>query len=101
MDARQPVVPGRDEFDPEIARQRLADVLHALQRTSTDGHFPPNPGDRAYARGGDSFENCRYCDFNRVCPANSRRDQMLRAHSEDARLAPYFDLAQGRDGDET
>ncbi len=92
-DRRQRIIPGPDEFDPAFAEKRLRNVLESLKGTSEDGHFPPNPGGRRR----DSFENCGYCEFNRVCPANSRRERMLQAHSNDPRLAQYFDLALGEE----
>lgn len=89
MDGTRRIVPEPDDFDPTYAEQRLRDVLESLKGTSEDGNFPPNPGDAF--RG--SFQNCEYCDFNRVCPAASRRERMLQSHSKDPRLAPYFGLA--------
>lgn len=95
MDGKQRIIPRPDEFDPAHAEQRLRDVLESLKQTSEDGHFPPNPGKPSFTRGSSSFENCGYCDFNRVCPASSRRERMLQAHSNDPRLTAYFDLALG------
>jgi RecB family exonuclease len=45
--------------------QRLTDVLTAVTRGMTGGAFPQIPG----ANDRDSFTNCRYCDFDRLCPA--------------------------------
>ncbi len=89
-DRKQRILPAEHEFDPVRAERRLHEVLESLQQTSKDGHFPPNPG----IRRNDNFENCAFCDFERVCPASSRRASMLKAHSNDPRLQPYFDLAQ-------
>ncbi len=98
---KERILPEPDSFDPELAERRLRDVLETLQATSRSGQFPPNPGDRRYGGGsGDSFENCTYCDFNRVCPASSRRERMFSDHKTDPRLAPYFDLALARDARE-
>lgn len=92
-DRRQRILPGPDQFDPATANQRLHTILESLKNTSESGHFPPNPGIPRRS----SFENCGYCDFDNVCPASSRRQRMLQVHSEDPRLAPYFDLALGED----
>ncbi len=52
------------------------------------GLFPANPGqpDRG------SFENCRYCDFDSLCPAN--RDVSWRRTQSDPRLSAYTKLAR-------
>ena len=52
-----------------------------------EGLFPANPGHRAQG----SFENCRYCDFDSLCPAN--RDVSWRRKKADPRLSRYRELA--------
>ena len=52
------------------------------------GVFPANPGpaDR------DSSQNCRYCDFQRVCPTDRRR--LWERKQDSPQAAPYLALAQ-------
>ncbi|MDA1298319.1 MAG: PD-(D/E)XK nuclease family protein, partial [Chloroflexi bacterium] len=99
LDGRQRILPDADTFDPDAASEGLATVLEMLHATNAGGHFPPNPGKRGYDGSEGTFDNCRYCDFDRVCPASSLRERMLKGHTEDRRLAPYFNLALDRDGD--
>ena len=53
-----------------------------------DGLFPANPGPRIQG----SFENCRYCDFDSLCPAY--RDVAWRRKQGDPRLSRYRKLAR-------
>ena len=56
-----------------------------------EGLFPANPGpeDR------NGFSNCRYCDFNTLCP--SRRDIHWERKQADPRLQAYLQLQAGED----
>lgn len=98
MDNKHPVVPDQDDFDYQTARQRLQSVLESLHETTNRGLFPPNPGEPAYTGNGQAFEHCHFCDFARICPTGSKRERMVKIHAQDDRLAPYFDLAQARNG---
>lgn len=96
LDSKQRILPDSEAFDPDAASERLTEVLEVFNTSNGSGHFPPNPGDPGYAGGKRTFSNCTYCEYDRVCPSGSLRDRMLNGHSEDPRLAPYFDLAQDR-----
>jgi RecB family exonuclease len=67
---------------------RLRDVLRVLAGGVRGGLFPANPGsdDR------ESWENCRYCAFDRIC-ARDRGAAWQRVRA-DERLRPYVELAE-------
>jgi hypothetical protein len=72
----------------------LDDVLEQFEGAVTtivsgirEGLFPANPGQPRQG----SFENCRYCDFDSLCPAY--RDVAWRRKKADPRLARYRKLA--------
>jgi len=49
--------------------RRLVEVLEATARGLSAGAFPQVPGDETMRPGKFSWENCVYCDFDRICPA--------------------------------
>ena len=59
------------------------------------GAFPANPG----APGDQGFENCRFCDFNTLCP--SRRDDMWERKKTDSQAAAYRELIEDGLSNET
>ncbi|MEX2430344.1 MAG: PD-(D/E)XK nuclease family protein, partial [Dehalococcoidia bacterium] len=69
----------------EAAMPRFREVVGTIASGIAAGYFPANPGP---AKG-----NCRFCDFDRVCP--SRRDAVWERKRKDARLAGYVALADG------
>jgi len=68
---------------PENA-QRLESVVRAIASGVEQGSFPAVPGDESPFGG---FENCRYCDFDRIC--SRRRLADFTARSQDASLVPW------------
>jgi ATP-dependent helicase/nuclease subunit B len=94
LDRKQTITPDVADFDPGHAADRLDSVLQVLVESNRSGKFPPNPGSRELG----GFENCRYCDFDSVCPANVNRGRMFGAHKNDTAVKTYFDLAENRDG---
>jgi len=52
------------------AEARVRDVLDLVSEEITDGHFPAYPGEDNYVRGP---ENCRYCDYDELCPRDRVR----------------------------
>lgn len=68
---------------------RFRDVVSTITAGIGSGLFPANPGSRGY---GGGFDNCRYCDFDRLCP--SRRDTAWERKKADPRLADYLKLSE-------
>jgi RecB family exonuclease len=93
LEGKQRLRPELGSFDAPVASDRLSSVLEVLRSSNSKGHFPPNPGSRPP-------ENCRYCDFDSVCPSGSLRERMRIGHATDGKLASYFDLADARTGEE-
>ena len=85
--------PPPEEFDYDLAKARLDEILRATASAVGAGTFPPNPG----APRESSFANCRYCAYDRVCPSGIRRRRMLDAHKEEPRLKQYFDSEAGKE----
>ena len=54
------------------------------------GQFPPNPGDFNFHYG--TFQNCAYCDFKRLCPAD--RNKELENAIASGRLADYVAMKE-------
>jgi len=68
---------------------RLNEVLGHIAGGIRAGAFPAVPGEEDEFYGG--FANCRWCDYDRVCP--SARDQMWLAKHEAPACRPYEALA--------
>ncbi len=67
------------------------DTLEVMVDGIENGIFPGRPGkaDR------DSFENCRYCDFDAVCPRQRDREwDRVRSAPE---LGAYVALSEGEE----
>ena len=86
----------RKEFALNSETQgRFSEVVGQIVGGIRQGVFPANPG----PAGRDGPQNCRFCDFQRVCPADKRRLWERKQNSPQA--APYLDLAQpNADGDD-
>jgi CRISPR/Cas system-associated exonuclease Cas4 (RecB family) len=58
------------------------------------GLFPANPGS-----GGEGYNNCAYCDYRRVCPADV--DIVWERKSQNPELAAYVSMTGGSETGET
>jgi RecB family exonuclease len=95
LDPRQKMEPEPSEFDQDRASERLSEVAFAVKSGIESGQFPPNPGKPAFP----SFEACRYCEFDRVCPSSLRRERMLSVHKNAPALRSYFAMAKAESED--
>lgn len=69
-------------------RDRAVHALATVAEGIAGGVFPAVPGaEDSYFR---TFENCRHCDFDALCPAS--RDRLWRAKRGDPHLEPYHRL---------
>ena len=75
---------------------RLDEVLKVISRGIRAGAFPQVPG--AFDR--DTFVNCRYCDFERICPAPSRRAGVWKRKQSDPLAALHLQLSLAATGDD-
>ncbi len=64
---------------------RFQEMIETIASGIEQGLFPANPGSSD-----NQTENCRYCDFDRVCPAN--RDLLWERKSQNPELAAYLRL---------
>ncbi len=75
----------------EPQRQRFTDVVGGIVEGIEAGAFPMVPGEwSGFHR---SFDNCRYCEFDRVCPAD--RDEQAERKRAAPELAVRAVLAAG------
>jgi RecB family exonuclease len=80
------------ELDDGV-RERLVETVDVLTRTVATGLFPMLSGESGYG----GHENCRFCDFDKICPTARER------YEESARRSgladEYFSLLDGPDAD--
>ena len=76
-----------DISDPATAT-RFRDGVSSVVAGIRAGVFPANPGDPRE----NGFANCRYCDFDSLCP--SRRDETWERKRLDPLVALYRELAE-------
>ncbi len=81
------------DLEDEAVQDRFESVVAVASSGIADGTFPARPGPRV--QGG--WQNCRYCDFNRLCPSNRLR--LWDGKKLDGALAQFGRLAEG-DGEE-
>jgi len=86
------------DYDPTPERRdRFERTLRAIMEGIRAGAFPAVSGEESEFYGG--FENCSYCDFDRIC--SRRRDYELAAKIEDEGFSPWLRVgmtARGEDG---
>ena len=74
----------------EPAVDRFHDVVGVLADGIRDGAFPARPG--AFDPFYRSFENCSWCQFDRVC--SKTRDDVWERTRDDTRVSRYAELAE-------
>jgi hypothetical protein len=88
-----------DPADYDSARAETA--LNAAVETIVDGIeagvYPARPGDSAgWGDSNESFENCMFCEYARVCPKSKARLWDSKKNSDPA-LSNYLNLAEGEE----
>lgn len=72
-------------------RDRFIDALDTIVTGIETGVFPPNPGEyNAYYA---TFDNCSFCDFTRICPAD--RDEEFERAVASGRLTDFVLMHAG------
>ena len=72
---------GSDELQPspenyagDRAELALKEAVETIVEGIDSGVFPAHPGDpSAWGGGPPSFENCKFCEYNRICPKSKAR----------------------------
>jgi RecB family exonuclease len=80
----------RGNFDRKSVRlgeveERFHKMIEIIASGIEQGLFPANPGSAE-----NPLENCGYCDFDRICPAN--RDLIWEQKSQSGEVAHYLKL---------
>lgn len=76
----------------EADEERLASVLDVVVGGIRGGVNPANPGVAKWSASGDTWENCQYCHFDRVCPTT--RAEQWAGVKEHPLVRPYSDLVE-------
>ncbi|HEY3832575.1 MAG TPA: PD-(D/E)XK nuclease family protein [Acidimicrobiia bacterium] len=75
-----------------VTRERLHQVVRGIVTGIDAGVFPSDPGASSYdpGRRRDTFDNCRHCPFDRLCPTDRGEAHARKLH--DPQLAPLHGL---------
>jgi hypothetical protein len=76
----------------EATLDRFTEAVSVVVDGVTSGLFPARPGESTNWPV-DGWENCRYCDYERLCPTDRGRQWERKRHAPD--LAAYAELAEG------
>ena len=71
---------------------RLREIVSDIVAGIEAGAFPAVPGDETFRPSGPTFKNCRYCDFDRLCPSD--RDRRWSIVREAGETVPIVALSQ-------
>jgi ATP-dependent helicase/DNAse subunit B len=80
----------------DAVMDRFTDVLDVIVSGIAAGAFPTRPGELSSWTG--TWDNCTYCEFDRLCPVGRDAHWHTKKHSEPA-LRRYVDLAEGDPAD--
>lgn len=82
----------------EERRKRFLDVVETIVDGIEAGTFPAQPGsyNSFFAR----HDNCRFCEFDRVCPRDRDDHQRAKAGAPELSLLARLQLVEGREGDQ-
>ncbi len=86
--------PGPARYDSRRAETALAAAVETIAEGIDNGVFPARPGDHTNYGDGASFENCAFCEYQRICPKSKARLWDSKKQSDPA-LENYVFLAEG------
>jgi hypothetical protein len=93
-DKKDRLLPPTDKYDETKARHRLKSVVKVIADGVRSGTFPADPGERNWRPGvGQTYENCAYCEFKKICPENKAFLWSKKKHSDPA-LSDYVALTE-------
>jgi len=88
-------IPGESGYQKEQTESQLVKVVEKIISGIDRGVFPAHPGEANNLPGRPaSFENCTYCDYERVCPTSKSRLWQSKKNS-DKNLESYLSLVNG------
>lgn len=88
------------EHGYDLDEERLTTFVEAVTVIAdaiTSGQFPARPGEPSAQPGVPGWENCRYCEYDPVCPAE--RGRQWERKRADPSLRAYVALAEGTDAE--
>ncbi len=89
--------PKPDEYNSELAESALNEAVETIVDGIEAGVYPARPGNTAgWGESNESFENCMFCEYARVCPKSKARLWNSKKESEPA-LSSYLELAEGQE----
>lgn len=77
--------------DPERSQERLVEVVGIIDEGLRLGAFPQVPAGESQRPGRSGWDNCMWCDFDRICPTG--RDQLWERKRGDPKSALHGRLA--------
>ncbi len=84
------------QYGYELTEERLdtfIGVVSVIADGITSGLFPARPGEPVTQPGASRWENCRYCEYDPICPAERAREWERKRTS--LALRSYVELAEG------
>jgi hypothetical protein len=89
--------PSPSDYHSEQAETALTSAVETIVEGIEDGVFPARPGGSAsWGESNESFENCMFCEYAKVCPKSKARLWNSKKNSDEA-LSEYLDLAEGQE----
>jgi hypothetical protein len=89
--------PSPSDYESEKAEDALTGAVETIVEGIDSGVFPARPGASASWTGGsESYENCLFCEYSRVCPKSKARLWNSKKNS-DPLLSNYLTLAEDQE----
>ena len=89
--------PPPNDYESEKAENALTAAVETIVEGIDSGVFPARPGGLAnWSGGSESYENCLFCEYSRVCPKSKARLWNSKKNSDPA-LSKYLTLAEDQD----
>lgn len=96
-EASSELKPAPDDYDSERAESALVTAVETIIEGIEDGVFPARPGSSSWnENSSESFENCMFCEYARVCPKSKARLWNSKKDSS-PELSTYLSLAEGEE----
>ncbi|MBP39381.1 MAG: PD-(D/E)XK nuclease family protein [Dehalococcoidia bacterium] len=91
---RDELKPAPADYDSERAETALTEAVSTIVEGIDCGVFPARPGAAVgWGDNSESYENCRFCEYSRVCPKSKARFWESKKNSDPA-LMNYVGLAE-------
>ena len=89
--------PSPGDYHSEQAEAALSAAVETIVEGIEEGVFPARPGGPAsWGESNESFENCMFCEYARVCPKSKARLWHSKKNTDQA-LSDYVNLAEGNE----